>query len=365
MRPGGVQALVMNIYRHIDRCQIQFDFAVRTQKPEHYDEEIKSLDGRLFHLPWMAGNPLSVIAFTPALENVLHNHGPFVALHSHSGLYSGHILPVGKKVNVPLRIAHSHSAALDKSSSLRRLWSMVMRQRIKASATHMLACSAAASKWLYGAEWQQDNRVLLFPNAIDLVPFSEIPHDRKLLRGKLRLPLEGPLIGHIGRFDPVKNHTFLLEIFDAFVELFPEAKLILVGEGKLRQKIEWEVVERGIENSVCFLGVRSDVPQILGALDLFVLPSLHEGLGIVLIEAQAAGVPCLASDAVPTEVDLGLGLVQFKSLDVSTNEWVQALRVWKSYKSPSWNERKATLQNAGYDIQESVKLLQNLYLSKV
>jgi glycosyltransferase involved in cell wall biosynthesis len=137
----------------------------------------------------------------------------------------------------------------------------------------------------------------------------------------------------------------------------------LIGEGALKEEIQRQAAEKGIEDSVYFLGVRSDIPQILGSLDLFVFPSVYEGLGIVLVEAQAAGIPCLVSDAIPVEADLGLGLVQFKSLDALTSEWAQALLKLESHKVPIWEKRKAALQDAGYDIHSSAKLLQDIYLT--
>lgn len=363
LRPGGAQALVMNIYRHIDRSKIQFDFAVRSHQPEYYDEEIESLGGRLFHLPWGSGNPFNIVAYMQGLERLLNEKGPFTGLHSHVGLFSGHVLPTSREAGVKLRLVHSHSVSVDKISLLRTLWSKIMRRRIQANATHLLACSPAAAEWLYGSEWQQDYRSLLFPNAIDLIPYANIHHDRQRWRLKTGLPVDVPLVGHIGRFDRVKNHAFLLETFVKFLDSVPDAKLILVGEGGLKQQIEHEAEVRGIAKAICFLGVRPDVPQILAALDFFVFPSLYEGLGIVLVEAQAAGVPCLVSDTIPASVDLGLGLVQFKSLAVGPQAWAQALRVLTPPHIPDWQKRKAVLQKAGYDIRSTAELLQELYLA--
>jgi glycosyltransferase involved in cell wall biosynthesis len=362
MRPGGAQTLVMNLYRHIDKSRVQFDFAVRSQQPEYYDQEIETLGGRLFHLPWHSSNPFNIVGYIHALDEILQKEGPFAGIHSHVELFNGHILPVSRKAGVKLRIAHSHSASTDKTSILRNIWGKIMRRSIQNNATHFLACSSTAAEWLYG-DIHQDARFSLFPNAIDLTPYANIHSDRYFWRQKTGLPLKGPLLGPIGRFDSVKNHSFLLQVFSKFLDLFPTAKLILVGEGILKTQVENEAKAKGFVDSICFLGVRSDIPQILGALDLFVLPSLHEGLGIVLIEAQAAGVPCLVSDTIPTEVDLGLGLIQFKNLDIGVNGWVQELQDSKLHKKPDWNNRKIALQKAGYNIQRSAKSLQELYLS--
>jgi glycosyltransferase involved in cell wall biosynthesis len=363
MRPGGVQALVMNVYRHIDRSRVQFDFAVRSQQPEHYDEEIKALGGRLFHLPWSRSNPFRLTHYKCALATLLGECGPFIAVHSHVGLFSGHILPIARQANIPLRLAHSHSAFIDKPSTLRNIWASFMRCSIRRNATHMLACSSLAAEWLYGTQGHQDTRVVKVPNAIDLGLYAGLGSDQSSWRKVVGLPEKGILIGHVGRFDHVKNHIFLLEIFSAFHRSCPDAKLVLVGEGVLKQQIEQQATAKGIKDAVIFMGVRNDVPQILGAVDVLMLPSLHEGFGIVLVEAQAAGTPCLVSDTVATEVDLGLGLVQFMSLDLDAHAWAQALKRPPPRQIPGWKERKAALQKAGYGIRSSVELLQRLYLA--
>jgi glycosyltransferase involved in cell wall biosynthesis len=353
----------MNLYRHIDRDQLQFDFAVRSQQPEYYDEEIRELEGRLFRLPWRNGNPFSLVTYKRALAAVLQESGPFIALHSHAGLYSGHILPVARQANIPLRLAHSHSAASDKPSLPRNIWATYMRRSIRTHATHILACSSLAADWLYGSGWEEDTRVTKFPNAIDLAPYAALGNDKCKWREAVGLPLKGPLIGHIGRFDSVKNHRFLLELFSVFHRIYPDSRLVLVGEGALRQQVERQAEEKGIKSAVIFMGTRNDIPQILGGLDLFVLPSLHEGFGIVLIEAQAAGVPCLASDAVAAEVDLGLGLVQFESLATGTDSWLRRLEALSTASSIRWEKRRVTIQKSGFDIQDSAARLLSIYLT--
>lgn len=364
MRPGGAQTFLLNIFQHIDRSQIQFDFAVRVQNPDFYDEKVKELGGRLFRLPWQAGNPFSLKAYTSALEHVLLNEGPFVALHGHAGLYNGHVLPVGRQAGIPLRITHSHSAGQDKTSVIRAIWAFLMRRRIWENASHLLACSQDAGRWLYGPKWEDDPRSKHIPNGIDLEPYASLHKDRKIYRRQLGLPVVGPLVGHIGRFDAVKNHTFLIDVFAAFLSDHLDANLVLVGEGQLEAKVRGYVAEMGLAESVHFLGVRSDIPELLGALDYFILPSLHEGFGIVLIEAQAAGVPCLVSHTVPQSVDLGLNLVEFVSLDSGADHWAQLLSNMDAHEAPDWNERRFALQSRGYDIQSSAALLQRLYLSE-
>lgn len=362
MRPGGVQTAVMNLYRNIDRTKVQFDFAVRAQQQEYYDEEIKALGGRIFQLPWNQGNPLSVPTYKKALKNLIAEKGPFTAIHSHAGLYSGHILPVAAQTNIPLRLAHSHSALSDKSSILRNIWAYFMRRNIRKYATHMLACSNLASEWLYGIALHADKRISKFPNALDLTSYSNLTNNPLQLRKKINLPLDGPLIGHVGRFDAVKNHAYLLKVFINIRKIYPNAHLVLVGEGNLKNTIIELVEKYGLAEAVIFLGVRNDIPQILGALDILLLPSLHEGFGIVLVEAQAAGTPCLASDHISPEIDLGLNLVSFVPLSKNVTLWVNESKKMLTKTRIPWENRKTALESSGYDIQHTTKLLQNLYL---
>lgn len=362
MRPGGVQTAVMNLYRTIDRTKIQFDFAVRSPQQEYYDNEIKALGGRIFQLPWHQGNPLSVLMYKKALKQILIKNGPFVAVHSHAGLYSGHILPVASQAGIPLRLAHSHSALSDKYSNLRNIWANFMRRSIRKHATHMLACSKLASDWLYGISWDQDYRISKFPNALDLSLYAKLDSNRLQLRKIAKLPLDGLLIGHVGRFDSVKNHAYLLKIFARLRETYPQAHLILAGEGELKSKIMDLAEQYCLTEAVIFLGVRNDIPQILGALDIFILPSLHEGFGIVLVEAQAAGTPCLASDSISAEVDLGLNMVSFVPLSNNIALWVNEAKNMLNKARIPWEKREMALETFGYDIRYATELLQNLYL---
>lgn len=362
MRPGGIQTLMMNIFRQIDRTRVQFDFAVRSTRPEYYDDEVIALHGRILHLPWSGARPWSIPAYTRALETTIHQFGPFVAMHSHAGLFSGHTLAIAKKTGIPLRLAHSHSISTDtKPSLIRYLWGQFNRRAILNNATHLLACSQTAGEWLYGTNWHTDPRTQIFRNGINLSAYENLPDDKHLLRQKLHFPADALLMGHVGRFDQVKNHKFLIELFLVTLNKFPASHLVLVGEGPLRPQIENMVQKQGISDKVHFLGIRSDIPQILGALDLFILPSQYEGLGIVLIEAQAAGIPCLASDTVPDEVDLKIGLVQFTSLQNSAEKWLERLTELLDKPIPVWAKRKQALQKKGYDLQDVVKQLMTIY----
>lgn len=365
MRPGGIQTLVMNIYRQINRAELQFDFAVRSTSSEFYDDEITMLGGRIFHHPWSGARPWDISIYTHALEKTIDRYAPFNVIHSHTGLFSGHTLSTAKKAGIPIRIAHSHSVSTGAESNLMRfLWGKLNRRAIQKNATHLLACSKTAGTWLYGENWLSDPRAKILRNGINLFDYNSLD-DKSFLRKKLHLPPKGLLIGHIGRFDHVKNHKFLIEFFLKTFKSYPSSHLVLVGEGPLRSEIEHMVNANNLTNHVHFLGPRSDIPQILGAIDLFVLPSHSEGLGIVLIEAQAAGTPCLASDTVPDEVNLNIGLIQFENLQNSIDQWMEKATTLINQTCPTWLTREKALKENGYDLNSSIDQLLTIYSNQL
>jgi len=338
---------------------------VRSTQEEHHDQEIESLGGRIFHLPWKKANPISPFIYKKALGKVLRERGPFAAVHSHVGFYSGFVLPTAKKQNIPIRIAHSHNtSSTDRYSIVLGGWEKLMRNSIMGSATHLLACNELSAEWLFGHQWQDDGRVKIVHNAINLADYETLPTDRYIVRERLKFPQKGPLLGHIGRYDAQKNHRFLIEITASLLQQIPEAHLLLIGEGNLLPEIKAFVQEKRIQNNVHFLGVRSDIPYILRSLDLFILPSLYEGLPVVLIEAQAAGTPCLVSDVVSTEADINVGLIEYENLNAGLNQWVKTIKKVLATPEVPWTKRKQALQRERHDIQSITSELKKLYAGK-
>jgi glycosyltransferase involved in cell wall biosynthesis len=358
MNRGGAETMIMNIYRHIDRDKVQFDFAVHTKEQCHYDNEIKDLGGRIIHLPSPAKVGPRVYGRT--LMQVLHKYGPFHGVHSHVHYYSGFIVRIAQKAGLALRISHSHNTQDGKTDSIkRRIYRQFMRHLILKHSTRLYGCSRAAGQHLFGPGCGSDSRFKVIPNAIELSKFKL--SDKHELRDKLSFPVNEPLIGHVGRFHEQKNHKFLIEIFHALLKKLPDAHLVLVGDGPLKTEIETIIHAKGIDNRVHMLGIRDDVPLIMGALDLFLFPSLYEGLGIVLIEAQAAGIPCVVSDVIPGEVDMKLGLVEFIGLQSDVDYWVKRVIKCLQLERPSFEERVGALQVAGYDVEKMVTDLEGIY----
>lgn len=360
MDRGGAETFIMNIYRHIDRSRVQFDFAVHTARPGHYDEEIISLGGRILPLPrpHLWGLP----KYRKAFMELLQRHGPFGGVHSHVHFFSGYTLRLAHKAGVPLRIAHSHNTSDGRGDALpRRIYRRLMRYSIYQNATLMLGCSPPACEALFGRDCWSDKRVQVFHYAIDLEPYASLPKDRNLLRAQLGLPLTIPLIGHVGRFDVQKNHRFLIEVFAALLQRLPDAHLVLVGGGPLRPEVEKQIAQKGLKDKVSLLGVRSDIPQIMGCLDLFLFPSLWEGVPLTLIEAQAAGVPCVVSNRVPRDVDLGLGVMRFVDLDEGMDCWIRTILEMLHMNRPGWAQREQALVSAGYEARCASQILEEIY----
>ncbi|MBW7474268.1 glycosyltransferase [Paenibacillus oenotherae] len=360
MHPGGIETLLMNVFRHLDRDRYEFHFAVQSDERAFYDDEIEELGGTILRQP----HPQRGLKkFKRAFEANVRRHGPYAAVHSHIFGFSGYVLKLAHGLRIPVRISHSHTVHRNgKQSLVRRLYQRYMQRLILKHTTHMLGCSRAACESLFGARCWQDSRVQVFPNAIALTPYESLPSNRAELRQRLGIGDEcTQLFAHIGRFQPMKNHSFLIDRFAEYLQLHSNARLLLIGDGPHRQVIEDKVDGMRLRDHIVFLGLRKDIPELLGAVDGFILPSQFEGLGIVLIEAQAAGVPCLISEGVPDEADLKLGLVSRLRLDDAAGKWVEGLRQLAATPQPEWPARLSALESSGFNMSSSVRRLERLY----
>ncbi len=359
MDRAGVETLVMNVYRRLDRTGLQFDFAVVAADESDYDPEILKLGGRLFRHP----HPNAALwPYVQRLYGTLRHQGPFAAVHSHVHHFSGAVLLTARLAGVPVRIAHSHTTNDGRAASAqRRAYRSVMRALISRNATHLLANSRASGTALYGEACDSDRRFQVVPNGVGLAEFVDPSPRFTGLRQELGLSSSVSLIGHVGRFSPAKNHEFLVRIFTALAQRLPTAHLVLAGDGPLRSEFEQQLLRLGLRSRVHMLGVRGDVAEVMRSLDVLVFPSLYEGLGNVVIEAQAAGVPCLVSDVVPPETDLGLGLVHFMSLKQAPQAWAGAVMEAMDVHRPPFSARKEAIETSGYTIEHTCRRLLDIY----
>lgn len=349
MNGGGVEAVVMNYYRHIDRNKVQFDFLVDSDSALVPREEIESLGGRIFEIP-----PYQhIIEYQRELQRLFKEEG-WKIVHSHINALSVFPLRAAKKACVPVRIAHSHSTS-GKGEYAKNTLKALLKTQSNRYPTHRFACSKFAGNWLFGKDAQFE----VVYNAIDLDRFRFNAEARALARADLGLVGNQFAIGHVGRFTAQKNHAFLIDVFTEVAKRRDDAVLLLVGTGEAGASVKALVDERGLTDRVKFLGQRSDVNRLYQAFDAFVLPSLYEGLCLVGVEAQVSGLPCLLSDAITREVDV-TGECKFLPID-SPIVWADEIDSLLPY---SYEGRLSfsSAQFADYNIELQGKRLTCKYL---
>lgn len=352
MDAAGIETLLMNFYRNIDRSKVQFDFLTHRSEEGFYDAEILHLGGKIYNVPPI--NPLNHNNYINALDTFFRVHKEYKIVHSHINTYSMYPLRAAMKAGIPVRIAHSHIANVP--LDLKTPFRLYTKFKLKDYSTHNFACSEMAGKWLFGNRAIYKDNFKVINNSIDASKYQYNETIDKRIRGQMGLN-GNFVIGHIGRFNKQKNHFFLIEVFKEIHKRKPNAMLVLIGEGELKGAIEKKVEELNLTNNVLFAGVRSNVYELLQAMDIFIFPSLYEGLGIVAVEAQAAGVPCLVSDEVPKEAFL-TDLIKSKSLSSGAIEWAEDAIKLGDYKKQN---TLLEIMNAGFDILEQSKELETFY----
>lgn len=333
MHRAGVETWLMYLLRNFGR-QIQFDFLVHSHVPSEYDNEIRSLGGRIIPCTHPRNDPF---LYTRRLRRILQSQGPYDVVHSHLREFSGWILTIAHRAGVPIRVAHCHNnlSQYYNQTRIHKLRMHVMRRLLNRHATLGLAASREAAASLYGACWEDDPRWRVLHYGVDLALFGSDPlPDRAEVRRELGIPADAFVVGHVGRFVKQKNQKFLIEIAAELVKREPAFRLLLIGEGETRPAVEGKVAEFGLSKWVIFAGSRADVPRLMkGAMDAFVLPSWWEGLPLVGIEAQAAGLPLLVSDCLTSEVNIVPDLVRRMPLALTASAWADALLAGRDNES--------------------------------
>lgn len=344
---GGVESVVMNYYRHIDRTKIQFDFICDKDSTNIPYDEIEQLGGRVILVPPYQ----KVFEYQKDLIKIFKDNN-YKIVHSHLNTLSVFPLRAAKKAGVPVRIAHSHSTT-NKKEWKKNLVKQVLRPFSKVYATNYMCCSELAGRWLFGNNEYDKGNVYLLNNAIDLDKFKYDEKIRKEKRKELNIKDDTLVIGHVGRFVEQKNHRFLIDIFNEVHKQNNNSLLILVGQGPLMEEIKRKVKNLELEDCVKFLGQRTDVNELYNAMDLFLFPSLYEGLGMVLIEAQANGLPCIASTEIPEIADISNN-VQFYNLNDSIDTWLKNYAIKRFKYSGKYGY---------YNIKTEAKKLEKYYLA--
>lgn len=352
MDRAGIETLLMNIYRKIDRNKIQFDFLVHSESKGHYDDEIIDLGGKIYCLNKLV--PFRTYKYKKDLKDFFCAHKEYQIVHSHLNTFSKYVVKAAKDVGVPVKIAHSHISF--PGYSLKSFYKLTSRININRYADYKFACSEEAARWVFGTS----DKVKIFPNAIDSATFKFDLDVRQRVREELGADLDTLIIGNVGRLTDQKNHSFLIDIFSYVNKKNSNSMLVLLGEGELESFIRNKSEELNISDNIKLLGVRHNVNDYLHAMDVFLFPSKFEGLGIVAIEAQASGLKTLASTKVPKETNV-TPLIEYLSLDDSISIWGD--RVLDANLKYDRRDMTDNIVREGYDIKENVIWLQNFYLN--
>ena len=356
---AGIESFIMNIYRNIDREKVQFDFLVLRDQKEFYDEEISALGGKKYCIHSDIENTLlRILDESRKIEKFLKkNHYDVVHIHYTTPLRAFY-LKAAKKADVPVRIYHSHSAAVSGKAKVKLMIYEHCKKVIDKYATDYFACSKAAAQWIYSKKILEKNKVQVIHNGIDTQRFLFNESVRENVRRELELQNKFVII-NTGRFTEQKNQKFIIDIVNSLRNKGKDVKLLLLGDGPLKAEYKTKVRELELENSVVFLGVKSNVQDYLFASDCYIMPSLYEGLPVAGIEAECTGIPCIFSENITKEVKVNNQAV-FLPLTCSADKWADT--VIKQNVEKDRAEAIDFVKTAGYDIHDVAKKIQNFYL---
>ncbi len=355
---GGAESRIMDLYRHIDREKIQFDFLIHTTKEGFFDQEIKQLGGKIYRLP--SFRVYNYFAYKKACRDFFAEHGEFQVVQGHMTSTASIYLPIAKKTGIPMTIAHARSAGVDKG--IKGWITKLLRKNLYCKCDYMFSCSDLASRAVFGDEQYNAGKVVFVPNAVDTKDFAADEHMRAKIRKEYGLE-DSFVIGHVGRFHYAKNHEFVLDVFAEFCKQNNHAKLFLLGDGPRKKEMEEKAKELGISQQVIFAGNQNPVAPYYQAMDAFLFPSRFEGMPGTVVEAQAAGLPCLIADTITAQVKV-TDLVTFLSLKQDVVLWAEQLKqiVLDGERQKS-RETEVDLTSTNYDVNCQVKRYEQFYLT--
>ena len=360
MNRAGAETMIMNIYRNIDRTKIQFDFVVYSNEKQDYEDEITQLGGSVIHVPIKRG--VAMVKSIVAIRKILKANGPYCAIHAATLFNSAYPMLASLFIPHIVRVVHSHSTRNTLNANLAgRIYESLSRFIINLIGQKFIACGEEAGKYLFGNKFTQKG--LILNNAVNIDNFYDTHKDAvERLRSELGIDESTLVIGNVARLEEVKNHAKMIDIARHMKSCQIKFKMLFVGRGELENKIKEDIKLCGLENEICLLGLRSDVPDLLHIMNVLLMPSLFEGNPVSLIEAQAAGTPCVISDIITDKIDMGLNLIYKVSLSSSPETWIEAiLKASKSIR-PNKEQVVISLRDNGYDINETTKLMMDIYM---
>ena len=356
---GGAETRVMQMYRIIDRSRVQFDFVVTTPGEQFYFEEIRKLGGRIFFVD--SWRKLGMSGYQKQWADIFKQE-KYCAVHAHTTLDCGIALHFAKKAGIEIRVAHARNAKVSLNPSiLQQLKNVLMKSLTRRTSTRKVACSTQAAEYLFGRRAVRQGKVVLLPDATDLRPFCNLQTDAHTYKKKLNIDGFSYVIGTVGNARPVKNHPFLIRAFHAFLQQYENSVLIIAGRNDADQEAKRLVRQFGIDDHVRFLGEWNEIPELLMVMDVFIMPSFYEGGPSSVVEAQAANLPCILSDSLTREIDVGIGLVKYISLNAPIEAWVKEMYDSCKMKRPNHEETWNMIKSKGYDIESNARELMKIY----
>lgn len=360
---GGIQKLALDWVSKFDKDKISVDFLLLDEGKSYELENVfKKMNCKIYKLEniWIRKS-WDYLKYNIACNNFFKNHHDYDIIELHSSSKNYVILKFAKKYGIKTRISHSHNIGFQTKNKIKILVGNIFKKKLIKYSTDFLACSVDAGKWLFGPEIINSDRFEVIYNSIDFDKFKYNRNTRNKIRKKLNISNDEFIIGHIGRFNEQKNHQFLINLFEKIHNIKPNSKLLLLGEGNLKTSIENLVKEKKLEKSVIFAGIKTNANEYLQAMDNFVFPSLYEGLGIVLIEAQAAGLKIFTSkNVVPIEARISNNFYYIKLNTANYDEWVEKI-LNEDY---NYNRNEVKIDKKNYDINTTVNKLERYYLSR-
>jgi len=354
MDRAGIETMLMNYYRHIDRTKVQFDFLCNKSKPGAYDEEIKSMGGRIFHTPGL--NPAKYPKYLKYMKKLFEKYPDYKIVEAHNGALGVYALHAAKVNNIPVRIFHAHGASITKDWKLPI--KLVCKARLSANMNKHYTCGIEAAKCYFGKKAVAKGDYEFIPNAIETERFLFNSEVREKIREQYHLQ-DKHILGHVGRFMKQKNHTFLLDVFKELTAMDNSACLVCLGDGELLETMKQKAQTLGIGDKVLFPGNVGNVNEWYQAFDCFILPSVWEGLPVVGVESQAADLPCIFSDSITKEIDLS-DRNKFLSLHLSKQQWAKCIQ--EQFRVSERRNNSELIKNRGYDIIEEAVKLENKYI---
>lgn len=360
MNQGGAETMMMNVFRQIDREQFRFDFLSYSSEKAYYDDEVRALGGRIIYMD--SPKKLGAVRFVTRLGKIIRA-GHYDVVHAHT-LYSiGLILAAAWRGRAKVRIAHAHANGDAPTGWKRKAYQWVMKRLVRLFSTHWMACSRGTGEYFFGAAFDKKGEVV--PNGIRMESFEALGRGNPAaFREKNGLPADAWVIGQVGTMNTVKNYPFSVELAQKLREQGGNFRMLFMGDGPEEENIRALCREKGVEDRVVFLGRQADTAEWMQGFDVLLCPSVYEGFGNVVLEAQAAGTAAVVSDRLTPDVDMGLGLVTYLPLEADAGQWLEALRKASAQKREDNAECLQRIREKGYDARSSAGRVAQAYLGE-